>query len=110
MRTVQSASHQRGASVVEYSLLVAVVSLSLVLALPAFGTGLCELNNRVGSFLGTASVACPPNGRGNNGGGNNNGSGNNGGGNNPGGGNSNGNGNGNGGGNGNGNGNGNGRG
>jgi len=90
---------------VEYALLIAAASLSLVLALPALGNGICAVNNRVGVFLGAAPFACAGNNGsgnsgGNNGGANNDGSGNNGGGNNPGGGTNPGNGNGNGNGNG----------
>jgi Flp pilus assembly pilin Flp len=89
----RQATHQRGAQVVEYALLIAVVSLSLVLALPALGSGLCQVNNRVGVLFGATASTCA---EGNNGGGNNTGSGNNGGSNNSGGGTNPGNGNGNG--------------
>ena len=85
MRYVHPPRRQRGAQVVEYALLIAVVSLSLLLALPALGNGICGVSNRVGALLGATSFACVG-GAGNNGGGNNDGSNNNGGANNPGGG------------------------
>ena len=85
MRYVHLPRRQRGVQVVEYALLIAVVSLSLLLTLPPLGNGICEVGNRVGVFLGATSVTCVEGG-GNNGGGNNNGSNNNGGANNPGGG------------------------
>jgi Flp pilus assembly pilin Flp len=95
MRSVVNATRQRGAQVVEYCLLIAVLSISLVLALPLLGNGICELNNRVGGLLGAASFSCGAgansgagnSGAGNNGGGNNTGDGTNGGANNNGGGN-----------------------
>lgn len=92
MRSVVNPERQRGAQVVEYGLLVAVLSITLALALPQLGNGVCRLNNRVGGLLGAepffcASSGAPGNsGAGNNGGGNNTGAGNNGGGNNAGGG------------------------
>jgi Flp pilus assembly pilin Flp len=105
MRFVVKATRQRGAQVVEYCLLIAVLSIALVLALPRLGNGICELNNRVGGLLGAASFSCAAganngpgssgagnggagnSGAGNNGGGNNAGDGTNGGANNNGGGN-----------------------
>lgn len=110
MRSVVNPQRQQGAQVVEYALLVSVISIALALALPQLGNGVCELNNRVGGMLGAGPFFCAANGgdgnggtgnsgAGNNGGGNNTGSGNNGGGNNAGGG-TNGGGNNNGGGNG----------
>jgi Flp pilus assembly pilin Flp len=95
MRSVVNATRQRGAQVVEYCLLIAVLSISLAVALPRLGNGICELNNRVGGLLGAASFSCLASansgagnsGAGNNGGGNNAGDGTNGGANNNGGGN-----------------------
>jgi Flp pilus assembly pilin Flp len=91
MRSVVNTKRQHGAQVVEYCLLIAVVSISLTLGLSRLGNGVCELNNRVGGLLGSAAVSCGNSGSGNsgggnNGGGNNTGNGNNGGGNNSGGG------------------------
>jgi len=92
MRSVVNPKRQHGAQIVEYCLLIAVLSISLVVLLPRLGNGICELNNRVGGLLGAASLNCPASpdtgnsGAGNNGGGNNTGSGTNGGGNNNGGG------------------------
>src|SRR3954453_22693748 len=92
MRCVVNTKRQHGAQVVEYALLISVVSISLVIALPRLSNGICGVNNRVGELLGAASFSCaadngPGNsGSGNNGGGNNTGNGNNGGGNNAGGG------------------------
>lgn len=92
MHSVVNPKRQHGAQVVEYCLLIAVLSISLAVALPRLGNGICELNNRVGGLLGAASFTCAANdgagnsGAGSNGGGNNAGAGTNGGGNNNGGG------------------------
>lgn len=92
MRSVVSPERQHGAQVVEYGLLVAVLSIALALALPQLGHGVCDLNNRVAGLLGAGPFFCAAkggtgnSGAGNNGGGNNTGAGNNGGGNNAGGG------------------------
>jgi len=93
MRSVVSIKRQLGSQVVEYCLLIAVVSISLAIGLPQLGNGICEMNNRVSGLLGGASLSCAVakngsgnSGAGNNGGGNNTGNGNNGGGNNAGGG------------------------
>jgi Flp pilus assembly pilin Flp len=102
MRSVVNRKRQQGSQAVEYALLTAVVSISLVLGLPRLSSGICAVNNRVGELLGAAPVASAARGNGgagNNGGANNTGNGNNGGGNNAGGG-TNGGGNNNGGGNG----------
>ena len=60
------------AAVVEYALIIAVVSILLVVNLPALRQGFCSVGNDLGQLFSGASSACGGSGNGN---GNGNGSG-----------------------------------
>jgi Flp pilus assembly pilin Flp len=48
---------ETAAGVIEYALLVAVISIALVVNLPAAAQGLCELGDKVGQLLGFSSFS-----------------------------------------------------
>ena len=49
---------ERGASLVEYALLIALLSLGLVLGLRGLDGGMCELPGRVAQLMGGPAAAC----------------------------------------------------
>jgi Flp pilus assembly pilin Flp len=50
---------QRGASVIEYALLLALLSIALITSFPGVTAGVCEVGNRVGMLLDGVAHTCP---------------------------------------------------